>query len=42
MDQVKFVWKTAFKKFEVIMAEADHITSTFSKAVFHKFHLVDS
>ena len=42
MDQVKFVWKTAFKKFEVIMAEADHITSTFLKAVFHKFHMVDS
>ena len=42
MDQVKFVWKTGFKKFEVIMAEADHITSTLSKAVFHKFHLVDS
>ena len=40
MDQVKFVWKTAFKKFEVIMAEADHIT--FLKAVFHKFHMVDS
>ena len=37
MDQVKFV-KTATKKFEVIWsAEADHITSIFLKAVFHKF-----
>ena len=36
-------WKTAFKKLEVIWsAEADHITSNFLKAVFHKFYFVHS
>ena len=40
MDQVK-LWKTAFKKFEVILSVyEDHITSNFLKAVFHKFYLV--
>ena len=34
------MWKTAFKKFEVIWsAETDHITSSFLKAVLHKFYL---
>ena len=43
MDQVKFVEDTAFKKLEPIWsAEADHITSNFLKAVFHKFYLVHS
>ena len=37
------LWKTGFKKFEVIWsAEVDHITSNFLKAVFHKFFLVHS
>ena len=37
------MWKTAFKTFEVIWpAKADHITSDFLKAVFHKFYLVHS
>ena len=37
------LWKTAIKKFELIWsAWADHITSNFLKAVFHKSHLVDS
>ena len=37
------MWKIAFKNFEVIWsAEAEHITSNFLKAVFHKFHLVHS
>ena len=32
------LWKTSFKKFEVIWsAEADYITSNFLKAVFQKF-----
>ena len=32
------LWKTAFKKFEVIWsASADHIASHFLKPVFHKF-----
>ena len=35
------MWKTAFKKFEIIWdAETDHIISSFLKAVFHKFYLV--
>ena len=36
------LWKTAFKKFEVIWpAEADYIPLNSLKAVFHKFfHLV--
>ena len=35
------MWKTVFKKVEVIWpAETDHITSSFSKTVFHKFYLV--
>ena len=35
------MWKTAFKKFEVIWsAYAYHITSNYLKAVFHKFYLV--
>ena len=35
-----YLWKTAFKKFEVVSsAYADHITSQFLKAVFHRFHL---
>ena len=39
----KNLWKTAFKKFEVICsASVDHIASTFLKAVFHKFRLVHS
>ena len=34
----KNLWKTVFKKFEVIWsAQANHITSDFLKAVFHKF-----
>ena len=34
------LWKTAFKKFELIWsAQADHITSNILKAVFHRFHL---
>ena len=34
------LWKTAFKKLEVIQAaHADHITSNSLKAVFHKFYL---
>ena len=37
------MWKTAFKKSEVLRAtSADHITSNFLKAVFHKFYLVHS
>ena len=37
------LWKTAFKKFEVVWsAYADHITSNILKAVFHKFYLVHS
>ena len=37
------MWKTAFKKFEVIWsAKADHITSDFLKAVFHKSYLFRS
>ena len=40
MDQVN-LWKTAFKKFDVIWsAEEDHITGNFLKAVFHKFYFV--
>ena len=42
MDQIKFV-EPAFKKFEVIWStSADHITSSFLKAAFHKFYLVHS
>ena len=34
---------TAIKKFEVIWsAQAEHITSNFLKAVFHKFYFVHS
>ena len=34
------MWKTAFKKFDVIWSVlTDHITSDFLKAVFHKFLL---
>ena len=37
------MWKTAFKKFEVIWSSsANHITSTFLKAVSHKFYFADS
>ena len=37
------MWKTGFKKFEVIWsAETDHFTSIFLKAAFHKFYLVYS
>ena len=33
------LWKTAFKKFGVIWsAQADHVTTNLSKAVFHKFY----
>ena len=32
------LWKTAFKK----IAQTDHITLNFLKAVFHKFQLVHS
>ena len=35
------MWKTPFKKFEVIWC-ADHITSNSLKTVFHKFYLVFS
>ena len=39
MDQVKTI-ETAFKKIEMIRsASADHITSNFLKAVFHKFYI---
>ena len=40
----KNLWKTAFKKnWRVIWyAEADHITSNFLKALFHKINLVRS
>ena len=41
------LWKTTFKKFEVIadhitsvFLKAVHITSVFLKAVLHKFYLV--
>ena len=35
------MWKTVLKKFEGIWpAETDHITSSFSKTVLHKFYLV--
>ena len=37
------LWKTAFKKFEMIWSpEADHTTSNFLKTVFHKFCLLNS
>ena len=36
------LWRTAFKKVEVIWSAADHITWNFLKAVFPKFHLVHS
>ena len=37
------LWKTAFKKFELIWsAWAEHITSKFLKAVFHIFLLIHS
>ena len=37
------LWKTTFKKIEAICsASADHITSNFLKAFFHKFYLVHS
>ena len=37
------LWKTAFKTFKVIWsAQADHVTSNFLKAVFHKIYLVHS
>ena len=38
MDQVKFVEEGLSK----ILKPADHITSNFLKAVFHKFYLVHS
>ena len=35
------LWKTSFKKFEVIWsAGTDHITSEFLKAVFRKFYII--
>ena len=35
------LWKTALKKFEVILSVyADHTIPKFLKAVFHKFYLV--
>ena len=37
------LWKTPFKKLQGIWsAEADHILSSFLKAVFHKIYLVHS
>ena len=41
MDQVKFV-EDSLQKISSDMAWADHITSDFLKAVFHKFYLVHS
>ena len=38
----KDLWKTVFKKFEVMWSVTDHIISNFLKAVFHKFYLVHS